>query len=81
MRYKTAPPWLRTRVVDARGTTLPSGIAGALVHVDLANRSSCIAVQTEDVGIRYERGLVLLGRESGAALRGCSLDAEQLQRQ
>jgi len=77
-RYKLSPPWLRPRVVDAAGKTLPNGVVGALVHVDLANRSSCIAIQTEDLGAQFDDGLVLIGRESGAALRGCSLSAEEL---
>ena len=80
VRYKQAPPWLRARVVAPDGHTLPNGVVGALVHVDLANRSSCVAIQTEDLGVQYERGLVLIGREQGAALRGCSLDAEELLR-
>jgi acyl-protein synthetase LuxE len=77
-RRKVAPPWLRTRVVGPEGKTLPDGTVGALVHVDLANRSSCIAIATEDLGVRFADGLVVIGREAGASLRGCSLDAETL---
>jgi hypothetical protein len=77
-RIKLAPPWLRARVTGADGKTLPSGVVGALVHVDLANRSSCLAVQTEDLGAVMGDGIVLIGREQGAELRGCSLDAETL---
>ena len=77
MRQKSAPPWLRSYAVDETGKQLPPGIVGALVHVDLANRASCIAVQTEDLGAVSEYGsLMLVGRERGAELRGCSLDAE-----
>lgn len=78
IRYKASPPWLRPRVVGADGRTLPNGTVGALVHVDLANRSSCVAIQTEDLGVQFDEGLVLIGREQGASLRGCSLDAEEL---
>jgi hypothetical protein len=78
VRYKLAPPWLRARVVGPDGRTLPNGMVGALVHVDLANRSSCIAIQTEDLGVQFDQGLVLIGREQGAQLRGCSLSAEDL---
>jgi hypothetical protein len=78
LRYKLAPPWLRARVVGPDGMILPHGTVGALVHVDLANRSSCLAIQTEDLGVQFDEGLVLIGRESGAALRGCSLSAEDL---
>jgi hypothetical protein len=78
-RVKRAGPWLRSRVVGPDGKTLPYGVVGALVHVDLANRSSCVAIQTEDLGVATEDGgIVLIGREHGAQLRGCSLDAEQL---
>ena len=78
-RIKHAPQWLRPRVVGPEGTTLPRGVVGALVHVDLANRSSCVAIQTEDLGVESESGgIILIGREKGAELRGCSLDAEQL---
>jgi hypothetical protein len=73
-----APPWLRTRVVGPERATLPRGTIGALLHVDLANRSSCIAVQTEDLGMETAEGLVLFGRDREASLRGCSLDAETL---
>ncbi|HEX3672608.1 MAG TPA: hypothetical protein VHT92_12970 [Candidatus Cybelea sp.] len=72
------PPWLRTRVVGPDRKTLPRGEIGSLLHVDLANRSSCIAIQTEDLGMQSDDGLVLLGRDREAALRGCSLDAESL---
>jgi hypothetical protein len=77
-RRKVCPPSLRTRVVGPNGATLPNGTVGALLHVDLANRSSCTAILTEDLGVAFEDGLVLIGRESGASLRGCSLDAETL---
>jgi Acyl-protein synthetase, LuxE len=79
IRTKRAGPWLRSRVVGTDGNTLPAGVVGILVHVDLANRSSCLAIQTEDLGVAtQDGGIILLGREQGAPLRGCSLDAEQL---
>jgi len=77
-RRKVGPPWLRARVVGPDRTTLANGSVGALLHVDLANRSSCLAIQTEDLGIQYDDGFVLLGREQDASPRGCSLDAEEL---
>ena len=72
------PPWLRVRVVAPDRTTMRNGEVGSLLHVDLANRSSCIAIQTEDLGMQTEDGLALLGRETDAEPRGCSLDAEDL---
>ena len=77
-RIKRGPPWLRPLVVDGEGRVLPDGIVGTIRHVDLANRGSVIAVETEDLGALVDGGLVLLGREAGAELRGCSLDAEGL---
>ena len=77
-RYKKSPPWLRPRVVGPDGKTLPHGTVGSLVHVDLANRSSCVAIHTEDIGVEFDDGLVVMGREGGATLRGCSLSAEDL---
>ncbi|BDE06334.1 coenzyme F390 synthetase [Vulcanimicrobium alpinum] len=77
-RVKVAPPWLRAIVHDGEGTPLPPGTVGVIRHIDLANRGSAIAIDTEDVGALVEGGLVLFGREAGAELRGCSLDAETL---
>lgn len=78
-RHKSSPPWLRARVVGPDRATLPYGEVGALLHVDLANRSSCVAVQTDDLGVRTADGVTLIGRGSEAPERGCSLDAEELQ--
>ena len=82
-RIKVAPPWLRTIVVGGEGRPLPHGVVGAIRHIDLANRGSVIAIETEDLGALAttgagETGLVLIGREEGAELRGCSLDAETM---
>jgi hypothetical protein len=83
-RVKAPPPWLRPIVVDGEGRPLPPGVVGAIRHVDLANRGSVLAIETEDLGALVEAGpggpagLLLLGREHGAELRGCSLDAETL---
>jgi hypothetical protein len=77
-RVKAPVPWLRPIVVDPNGRPLPDGVVGAIRHLDCANRSSVIAIETEDLGALTAGGLLLLGREEGAALRGCSLDAEDL---
>jgi hypothetical protein len=79
-RIKTPVPWLRPLVIDAGGHPVPNGIVGAIRHIDCANRSSVVAIDTEDLGVMTPEGLLLLGREEGAALRGCSLDAEELLR-
>jgi hypothetical protein len=77
-RCKIWPPWLRPLIVDTRGRPVAPGIVGAIRHIDCANRSSVVAIETEDLGALTPGGLVLLGRERGAELRGCSLDAEDL---
>ncbi len=72
------PSWLRARVVDPRtGRDAAPGETGALVHVDLANRGSAVAVQTSDLGARVgPRAFRLRGRDPGAEERGCSLAAD-----
>lgn len=77
-RVKVAPPWLRTLVLDGDGREVADGAIGFLRHVDLGNRSSVVAIDTEDRGYRSGEGIVLLGRDLAAAPRGCSLDAEDL---
>ena len=72
------PAWLRTRVVDPRtGQEAKKSAAGILCHVDLANRGSVLAVQTEDLGRSVDGGFELLGRAKGSELRGCSLTYEE----
>jgi Acyl-protein synthetase, LuxE len=78
IRIKAGPPWLRALVVGDDGNEVPFGETGLLRHVDLANRSSVIAIQTEDRGYAVAGGFVLIGRDEDAALRGCSLDQEDL---
>ncbi|HLY02724.1 MAG TPA: hypothetical protein VKR56_09545 [Candidatus Cybelea sp.] len=78
-RRKVGPPWLRVRVVGPDRKPVALGEIGSVLHVDLANRSSCIAIQTEDLGVRHDDGLVLLGRAADAEPRGCALDSEDLQ--
>jgi hypothetical protein len=77
-RVKTGPPWLRALVVDGDGREVPGGEIGFLRHLDLANRSSVVAIDTEDRGYSVPGGFVLLGRDAAAEARGCSLDAEDL---
>jgi hypothetical protein len=78
VRVKSAPPWLRTLVVDWNGHELHNGEIGFLRHIDLGNRSSVLAIETEDHGYAVESAVVLLGRDINASLRGCSLSAEEI---
>jgi hypothetical protein len=77
------PLWVRSRVVDpATLEECPDGTPGLLVHYDLANLDTPLAIQTEDVGRRIGDRLVLHGRLPEAERRGCSLPfAEFLERE
>jgi hypothetical protein len=78
---KIGPPWVRTRVVDPVSLEpVDDGRTGILRHVDLANLDAVIAVQTEDVGRAVDDGFELLGRQPGAAPRGCSIALDELLR-
>lgn len=73
------PPYLRVRALDPE--TLEearSGEPGLLAIFDLANIGSACHLLTQDLGVVEEGGFRLLGRAEGAALRGCSLTAEEL---
>jgi hypothetical protein len=72
------PPWARVRIVEpSDGREVPDGEVGAIVHYDLANRGSALALQTSDLGVRSDtRAFELRGREPGAEARGCSLAAD-----
>lgn len=78
-KTKRIPPWVRVRVVDP-GTLedVAEGEEGVLVHYDLANTGSVLAVQTADRGIQVAGGFEVLGRVAGAEARGCSLAADAL---
>lgn len=74
------PHLVRTRVMNpVSEQEADRGEPGVLAHYDLANLNSCLAIQTEDWGYAHPdgEGFVLLGRAPGAALRGCSLTAEE----
>lgn len=75
-RY-AGPPWVRWRVLDPL-TLAPvaEGVPGVLAVWDLANRSSCFAVRTEDLAVRRQDRFELLGRLPGAEPRGCSLTVD-----
>lgn len=87
-RYKAVPHWARIRVVDPEtAQPVDAGERGLIVHYDLANRGSCLAVLTEDVGCLVPAGsstpagtggFVLLGRADGTQARGCSIALDEL---
>jgi hypothetical protein len=83
-RHKTAPPWTRIRIIDPEtGASREPGRRGLVVHYDLANRGSCLAVLAEDVGYSVPQGgsgngFVLLGRAEGTEARGCSVALDEI---
>jgi hypothetical protein len=73
------PPWLRVTPVDPISLVpVPEGEVGLAQFTDLANVDSALRVLTQDRVRRVSGGLVLLGRQAGARLRGCSLAVELL---
>jgi hypothetical protein len=76
---KANPPWTRTLVVDPETLEpVPRGQRGLLLHYDLANRNSGVAILTEDVGLEGEAGFTLLGRAQGSEVRGCSVAIDEM---
>ncbi|MDD4889080.1 MAG: hypothetical protein PHU85_04055 [Phycisphaerae bacterium] len=76
----SGPPWTRVLAIDPETQQpVPPGEPSLLRVIDLANRGSCIAVQTEDlVVVHDEQTFELLGRAPSAPPKGCSLTAEDL---
>lgn len=77
---KDVPAWARVLVIDpVTGQEATPGQRGLIRVFDLANLWSTLCVQTEDLGITAVDGnFEILGRAPGAAVRGCSLNAENL---
>jgi hypothetical protein len=77
------PHWGRVRLLDpATLEEAAPGAPGLIAVFDLANLGSAAHLLTEDLGTAAAAppgGFRLLGRAEGAALRGCSLAAEELQ--
>jgi len=70
------PPWARVSIVSAEtGLEVANGETGLVRVLDLANVYSVLAVETEDLAIRRDDGIELLGRNPRAEPRGCSLMA------
>lgn len=80
------PPFLRVRVLDPETLDAAApGETGLLAIFDLTNLGSACHLLTQDLGVLEppRAGIPagafrLLGRAQGAALRGCSLTAEEL---
>jgi len=73
------PPWLRVTPLDPVSLEpVGPGEVGLACFTDLANVDSALRVLTQDRVRREPGGIVLLGRQPGARLRGCSLAIEAL---
>jgi hypothetical protein len=68
------PDWARVQIISPEtGREVADGEKGLIRIFDLANIFSVAAIQTEDLGIRREKGFELIGRAALAEARGCSL--------
>lgn len=75
-RRYSGPPWVRWRVLDPLRLEPVAERPGVLAVWDLANRSHCFALRTEDLAIQRGDRFELLGRLEEAEPRGCSLAAD-----
>lgn len=73
------PPWLRVTPLEPISLEpVAPGEPGLACFTDLANVDSALRVLTHDLVRREAGGIVLLGRQPGSRLRGCSLAIEAL---
>lgn len=78
-RSKRGAPWSRTMVLSPETLEpLPEGQTGLLCHWSLANRSTAMAVLTDDLGTLDGEGFRMLGRAEGTEARGCSIAVDEL---
>jgi len=79
VRRKQNPPWTRTRVVDpVTLEDVPLGEEGVLLHYDLANLDTPMAVLSDDRGRCFSDGFEILGRLVDDGSRGCSISIDEL---
>lgn len=72
----SSPPWMKIVIRDLNDPfeILPTGRAGGINIIDLANISSCAFIQTQDIGVIDEAGdFAVLGRADRSEIRGCNL--------
>jgi hypothetical protein len=78
-RVHYAPPQTRFRILSPETLKpLPSGEIGLVAIYDLANIDSALAILTEDLGREVNGGIEVVGRATGAGLKGCSVDMDIL---
>ena len=73
--HQRFPAWVKPIVREARDPRAEArkDKVGRLDVIDLANVHSCAFLSTRDVAKMTDLGLVLLGRQDDAEVRGCSL--------
>ena len=73
--HQRFPVWVKPIVREARDPRAEARVdkVGRLDVIDLANVHSCAFLSTRDVAKMTDQGLVLLGRQDNAEVRGCSL--------
>lgn len=70
---------MRVRILNPNTLQpVPDGQKGIVAYYDLANWHSCLAILTEDLGIKHGESFELLGRIGGAESKGCSIAIDQL---
>jgi hypothetical protein len=70
------PPWMKIVITDLNDpfTLMPTGKAGIINVIDLANIDSCAFIQTQDLGRLLADGTFeVLGRMDNSEVRGCNL--------
>ena len=70
------PSWMRilTRDTEDALTILPTGKAGGINIIDLANYNSCSFLATQDLGKVHQNGTFeIIGRFDNSDIRGCNL--------
>ena len=73
--FKT-PSWMRilTRDTEDALSILPTGKAGGINVIDLANYNSCSFLATQDLGKVHQNGTFeIIGRFDNSDIRGCNL--------
>ena len=72
----TCAPWMKVVITDLNDpfTIMPTGKAGIINVIDLANIDSCAFIQTQDLGRLLTDGTFeVLGRIDNSEVRGCNL--------
>lgn len=77
---KATPSWVRSVFLDPGDAHGPvaDGEQGVSRITIWQNWNSCLAILTEDLGVRTDSGYELNGRAKGAEARGCSIAVDEV---